>query len=45
MDVGQEAESCPKIPGTDEAWDERLLGADERYVVVVEDDAAALADN
>ncbi len=26
------------IPASDEAWDERLLGADEAYVKVAEDD-------
>jgi hypothetical protein len=30
------AEPEPSIPGTDEAWDERKLGADERYVAATE---------
>ena len=45
------ADGTPMIPSTDEAWDNRILGADERYVSVVDDDAvlaaisAAVQDN
>lgn len=34
-----------KIPGTDEAWDSRELGADEKFVAVAQDvDEAAIDD-
>lgn len=32
------------IPSTDEAWDERLLGADEKFVKVADKDTAARID-
>ncbi len=44
-------DGTPMIPSTDEAWDNRILGADERYVSVVDDESvlaaisAAVQDN
>lgn len=32
------------IPSTDEAWEERILGADEQFVKVVDNDSAAKID-
>ena len=32
------------IPATDEAWDERSLGADENFVVVADDDISSIID-
>ena len=32
------------IPASDEAWDDRTLGADENFVVVAEDDISAVVD-
>jgi uncharacterized protein (DUF4415 family) len=34
-----------KIRGTSEAWDERLLGADEQFVAVAEPDADSAVDD
>ncbi|MBU2774172.1 hypothetical protein HMI48_09810 [Acidithiobacillus ferrooxidans] len=45
------ADGTPMISSTDEAWDNRILGADERYVSVVDDEtvlasiSAAVQDN
>ena len=42
QEVQQLPDGTLMIPSTDEAWDDRILGADERYVAVA-DDATVLA--